>query len=101
MAEQRQNSKTSVAEKKRALKRALSLRKKRPLSHESTHANRKATYVLEDHSPGTQPSRKSTRKASNRMRETSTLELRQEASMDTPESRASRSSVHDLRVRGR
>jgi hypothetical protein len=91
-----------VAEKKRALKRALSLRlAAHALAHENMRADRKATYVLEDHAPGTRPSRKSTRKASNRIKEATSLEIRSSAAASEPESRASRSSVHDLRVRGR
>jgi len=34
----------------------------------SPKADRKAQYVLEDHAPGTRPSRKSSRKASNRQK---------------------------------
>jgi hypothetical protein len=90
-----------VAEKKRALKRALSLKQAaHALAHENMRADGKATYVLEDHAPGARPSRKSTRKASNRIKENTSLEIRYESMANSPESRASRSSVHDLRVRG-
>lgn len=34
----------------------------------SKKADRKAPYVIEDHAPGTRPSRKSSRKASNRQK---------------------------------
>lgn len=81
---ERANAKKSPGAKKRAKKRVLAARHARPASHESTHANRKATVVLEDHAEGARPSRKSTRKASNRSKATSTLDIREELVKGAP-----------------
>lgn len=42
----------------------------------STKADRKASYVLEDHAPGTRPSRKTSRKASNRQKTDSQMRMK-------------------------
>jgi len=63
----RYNSERSGAKRLKQLKKKAG--PDEPKVHNlSQKADRKAQYVLEDHAPGTRPSRKSSRKASNRQK---------------------------------
>jgi len=103
VAQEQANSKSSAAAKRRDRKRLLAAQHAAsPGHHESKRSNRKATYVLEDRPPGTaRPSRKSTRKASNRIKETSTLDIREELVQNAPKRIAARAAVKASRVSGR
>jgi hypothetical protein len=84
----------------RAKKHAvLAARKPRPASRESAHANRKASYVLEDHGEA-RPTRKSTRKASNRVKADANLTLREQRTKSAPKVRRARAVRQTKRVRG-
>jgi hypothetical protein len=70
-------------------KRLKQLKKKagpdEPKAHNlSPKADRKAQYVLEDHAPGTQPSRKSSRKASNRQKTDVQFRMKRERAEGQP-----------------
>lgn len=59
-----------------------------PKAHNlSAKADRKALYVLEDHAPGTRPSRKSSRKASNRQKTDIQFRMRRRTAEAHPKSR--------------
>lgn len=51
----------------------------------SQRADRKAQYVIEDHAPGTRPSRKTSRKASNRQKTDVQFRLKRGAAEGQPE----------------
>jgi hypothetical protein len=59
----------------------------------STHVGRKAIFKLEETVGNARPSRKSTRKAANRVKPESNLEQRQKRSTHSPEARARKASV--------
>lgn len=63
--------------------------------HENKHAGAKAAVALEDHAPGTRPSRKSTRGASNRLKPDHTINIPESIAVDSPQSRHSVSAAHD------
>ncbi|HZY02098.1 MAG TPA: hypothetical protein VFF02_01260 [Anaeromyxobacteraceae bacterium] len=50
----------------------------------SQKADRKAQYVLEDHAPGTRPSRKTSRKASNRQKTDVQFRMKREKTEGQP-----------------
>ena len=50
----------------------------------SAKADRKAQYVLEDHAPGTRPSRKTSRKASNRQKTDVQFRMKREKTEGQP-----------------
>ncbi|HEU4382280.1 MAG TPA: hypothetical protein VFR85_02160 [Anaeromyxobacteraceae bacterium] len=50
----------------------------------SKKADRKAQYVLEDHAPGTRPSRKTSRKASNRQKTDVQFRMKREKTEGQP-----------------
>ncbi len=58
--------------------------------NESERAGRKAVFALEDAPPGTRPSRKSTRAASNRQKTDAAARLRRAVSEARPASRGGR-----------
>ncbi|MBI2394519.1 MAG: hypothetical protein HYV09_33425 [Deltaproteobacteria bacterium] len=68
---------------------------------ESKHADRKATVVQEEHSPSARPSRKSTRKASNRLTSDQNLVLRAEREARSPKRRARNAAAKATKVRGK
>ena len=53
----------------------------------SGKADRKAQYVLEDHAPGTRPSRKTSRKASNRQKTDVQFRMKREKTEGQPAAR--------------
>jgi hypothetical protein len=58
---------------------------KKPKVHSlSKKADRKAQYVLEDHTPGTRPSRKTSRKASNRQKTDVQFRMKREMTEGQP-----------------
>jgi hypothetical protein len=62
-----------------------------PKTHnESAKANRKALYALEDVAKGTRPSRKSTRKASNRQKTDVAFRMKSRNAEGEPKTRAMR-----------
>jgi hypothetical protein len=70
-------------------KRLKQLKKKagpdEPKAHNvSGKADRKAQYVLEDHAPGTRPSRKSSRKSSNRQKTDVQFRMKRERAEGQP-----------------
>ncbi|HET6921510.1 MAG TPA: hypothetical protein VFI16_00050 [Anaeromyxobacteraceae bacterium] len=56
----------------------------------SGKADRKAEYVLEDHAPGTRPSRKSSRKSSNRQKNDVQFRQRRRTAEGRPAASAAR-----------
>jgi len=60
----RYNTERAGPKKPKAVKKA----KPGPKPHNLAEKDRKALYAFEDHAPGTRPSRKSTRKGSNRQK---------------------------------
>jgi hypothetical protein len=60
----------------------------------STHLGRKATFKLETTIGNARPSRKSTRKAANRIKPDSNLERRQKRGTHSPEAQARKASVN-------
>lgn len=67
----------------------------------SKHANRKATVVQEEHAPSARPSRKSTRKASNRLTSDQNLVMRAEREARSPKRRARNAAVKATKVHGK
>lgn len=70
-------------------KRLKQLKKKagpeQPKAHNlSQRADRKAQYAIEDHAPGTRPSRKTSRKASNRQKTDVQFRLKRAAAEGQP-----------------
>jgi hypothetical protein len=70
-------------------KRLKQLKKKAGPEEPKVHnlsgkADRKAQYVLEDHAPGTRPSRKTSRKASNRQKTDVQFRLKRGAAEGQP-----------------
>ncbi len=63
-----------------------------PKRHNLAVKDQKALYAYEDHAPGTRPSRKSSRKASNRQKTDAKFRLTREAKEMVPRLPASRSS---------
>ncbi|MGZ3475730.1 MAG: hypothetical protein ACXWUG_16735 [Polyangiales bacterium] len=93
--QQRENSRTSPTTQKRVRKRALAAGHE-PAVRNNKHADRKATYVIEDRAvPSSRPSRKSTRKASNRMKESSPLDIREELRANVPSRVAERARARE------
>jgi hypothetical protein len=64
----------------------------------STHLAKKATFKLEEVVGHARPSRKSTRKAANRMKPDSNLERRQKRETHSPETRARKASAQRSRA---
>jgi hypothetical protein len=62
-------------------------------ANRSTHTARKAVFKLEESVGHGRPSRKSTRKAANRIKPDSNLELRQQRGTHSPETRARRAAA--------
>jgi hypothetical protein len=85
----------------RAAKSILAARRKRPASHESAHAARKATYAFEAHEEHKRPSRKSSRKGANRLKADLAFNLREEMTKGSPEARHAKAAAQARRVRGR
>lgn len=70
-----------------------------PLSERSRakkHAEKKATYALEETADGAQPSRKSTRKSANRAKPDANLTLRASLQKGSPEARYRKSSARGV-----
>jgi hypothetical protein len=61
-----------------------------PKPHNLSVRDRKALYALEDVAPGARPSRKSTRKSSNRQKTDSAIRLKRRNTEVAPRSRAAR-----------
>ena len=79
-------------------KRSKQLRKKAgpiaPKAHnESARADRKALYALEDVPRGARPSRKSTRKASNRQKTDVAFRMKSRTAESAPRTRPARAGV--------
>ncbi|HTP53169.1 MAG TPA: hypothetical protein VMK42_20945 [Anaeromyxobacteraceae bacterium] len=55
-----------------------------PKPHNLSEKGKKALYAFEDHAPGTRPSRKSSRKASNRQKTDAKFRLTREAQEMVP-----------------
>ncbi len=70
-------------------------------SRERTHAAVKATHAIEETSRRRRPSRESTRGSANRAKADSALNITEEATQSSPESRARRSRARGTKVRGR
>jgi hypothetical protein len=85
----------------KAKRRSAKKPKKSQWSHESKHAGRKAAYVLEDKAPGARPSRRSTRKSSNRAKSDHLFDTLEGVAKTAPEPRASRARARQTKVRGR
>jgi hypothetical protein len=62
-------------------------------SRAKKHAEKKATYALEETAAGAQPSRKSTRKSANRAKPDTNLTLRESLQKGSPEARYRRASA--------
>ena len=79
---------------KRAKKAAGRAGPSEPKPHNlSPKAERKALYALEDVAPGKRPSRKSTRKASNRQKTDASMRMKRKASEVGSTGRAGRARV--------
>jgi len=73
-------------------KKAKAVKKEKPVGKPhnlSVKADKKALYAFEDVAPGKRPSRKSSRKASNRQKTDAQFRMRREASEMAPNSSAS------------
>ncbi len=91
---------TAKSREKKATKHAvLAARHKKPIRGETKHAEGKASVVQEE-SAG-KPSRKSTRKASNRAKPSTNLELRAQRAVRAPKRRATTAKRKAARVRGK
>ncbi len=71
-----------------------------PEKHLSIRAGKKATYVLEDQPAGQRPPRKSTRRAANRMKADTNLNLRETRLKTAPKARSRNAKARSTRVRG-
>jgi len=90
---------TAESRAKKAAKHAtLAARRKKPKHGTSTHAEGKAAVVQEE---STSPSRKSTRKSSNRSKPSTNLELRVQRAARAPKRRATTAKRKTARVRGK
>jgi hypothetical protein len=90
---------TAQSRAKKAAKHAtLAARGKKPKHGASEHADKKASVVQEE---STKPSRKSTRKSSNRGKPSTNLELRAQREARTPKRRAATATRKAKRVGGR
>jgi hypothetical protein len=90
---------SAQAREKKATKHAvLAARKKKPKRATTKHAEGKAAVVQEESET---PSRKSTRKSSNRSKPSTNLELRAQRALVSPKRRATTSRRRATRVRGK
>jgi hypothetical protein len=62
-------------------------------SRSKKHAEKKATYALEESTAGAKPSRKSTRKSANRAKPDTNLTLRESLQKGSPEARYRKTSA--------
>lgn len=84
---------------KKAKKHAtLAARAKKPTRATTKHAERKAAVVQEE---SAKPSRKSTRKSSNRSKPSTNLELREQRAIRAPKRKAATAKAKSTRVRGK
>jgi hypothetical protein len=81
--------------------RARKKAKKSSWSKERHHADVKASFVLEDTTPGKRPSRKSTRKSSNRIKADAARNITEEVRQGAPPARAGRTRAKRSKVRGK
>lgn len=75
-------------------------REEQPLP-QPTHADKKATYAREEHSPNTRPSRKSTRGSDNRAKNDAPLLISHERARSQPDARFAADQAKAIRVRGK
>lgn len=66
--------------------------------HEKTRVASKAAHELEPHSPGTRPSRKSTRDSANRVKAASPLTVRTKNRVNTPENQHDKAAARGDRT---
>ncbi len=96
--QQQRRGPTTKARKRAAAKKQRSEKFVTP--HLTKHAGKKAAYALERPSKAGRASRKSTRNSANRAKADTNLNLREEMTKGSPESRYRKARASRVRVRG-
>jgi hypothetical protein len=91
----RYHAERSGPKKPKAEKKA----KPAPKPHNLKKGDRKALYAFEDVAPGARPSRKSSRKASNRQKTDAQFRMKRGASESAPGSRVTKAAARTARGR--